>query len=55
MNRRIIVYARTKPPVVLDGVTKIELWKDTIIVYQPSGPMEFQADDIIKFEGIPNR
>jgi hypothetical protein len=55
MNGRLVVYLRTKPPVALEHVIKIELGKDTIIVYQPSGPMEFQADDIIKFEGIPNR
>ena len=51
MNGRIIVYPRTKPPVVLDHVTRIELGKDTIIIYQPSGPVEFQADDIMQFEG----
>ena len=50
MNGRIIVYPRTKPPVVLDHVTKIELGKDIIIVYQPSGPVEFEADDILQFE-----
>jgi hypothetical protein len=50
MNRRIIVYPRTKPPVVLDHVTKIELGKDIIIAYQPSGPIEFEADDILQFE-----
>jgi len=50
MNGRIIVYARTKPPVVLDHVTKIELGKDIIIVYQPSGSVEFEADDILQFE-----
>jgi len=50
MNGRIIVYPRTKPPVVLEHVTRIELGKDTIVVYQPSGSVEFQAEDILQFE-----
>jgi hypothetical protein len=50
MNGRIIVYARTKPPVVLDHVTRIDLKEDIIIVYQPSGSVEFEADDILQFE-----
>ncbi len=51
MMGRIIVYPRTTPPVVLEHVTRIELKGDAIIVYQPSGRLEFQSEDILHFEG----
>lgn len=51
---RIVIHETSDTPLILDHVTRIEeeLEGDTVIIYdQQEGRLEFQIDDIERFEG----